>query len=565
MFLVATGPGKIRAAGEVWIPAEPILPGSDPAVDREGYLLLASGSGKGKPAPATWGQLCAELYPDFASQPARAGMSDDACIRRSASHPLELSLDLGFYPLERPRNAIVPFEQFEGTWQSARVDPELGSEWARLPPAVAAGLRYPVTAHSILAFRMGLHRDLSAWNKDASGSNLPLSDKEVDLNEPSLGYFHLEEEHYAFTVGRFPVHWSPSPEYGLTLSRSVPYHNGAEFALKMPHVRYRFLVSSLNPWLQGTPAGDASSEDYPPGSEEYRQRHYGSANGASLFHNRVYDARVKTLFAHRLEGQTGPLALGITETSIIGGKPPDLRDAGPFIVFHNDFKEGYSNGAIGVDGNLRLPWGISLLAEYYVDDVNYSETEGNGNTASLQGWMLGLRHAFSASGWLFGQSLHAIRTDPYLYGYLQPLNTASSRIILASNNQRHGDSLFIDKYVIDYPIGYFRGGDALDFWYRLDAWKGDRFRASFAAGLLAKGEVNLYAPYESYYSASHDAPSGVVEREARFRLEAERRFGRGLSAHAGIGWQRYWNQKHVPNDDLDEAQAACGVAWAIRW
>jgi len=552
------------AAGEIWIPAEPITSASDPKFPREDYSRLASGAGIGKAAPATWGELCGDANPDSVpeSTPAAETRRGD-CAVKSARHPLDLGIDLGFYPPIGPRQAIRPFESFDGTWQSARVDPERGAQWTRLPPVAAVGLRYPLTVHSMVAFRIGLRRDISAWNGDASGSNLPLSDREVDLNEPSLGYFHAEDEHYAFTLGRFPVHWSPSPEYGLALSRSVPYHNGAEFALKMPRLRYRFLASSLNPWLEGTPAGDSASTDYPPGSEEYRQRHYVSANAAGLFHNRVYDDRVKTLFAHRVEGDLGPLSLGITETSIIGGKPPDLRDAGPFIFFHNDFKEGYANGAIGLDGNLRLPGGIALLAEYYIDDVNYSETEGSRNAANLQGWMVGLRHAFAARGWLFGQSLHAIRTDPYLYGYLQPLNTASSRIILASNNQRHGDSLFVDKYVIDYPIGYFRGGDAFDFWYRMDAWKGGRFRATFTAGLLAKGPGDLYTPYETYYSASHDAPSGVAERELRLGFEAERRFGRGLSAHGGLGWQRLWNEGHVRGEDRIGAQATGGVAWEI--
>jgi hypothetical protein len=515
--------------------------------------LLQEGSSL-RSTVASWGEVCAS--PE--SEPLRT-----ACAAKSLPRIWDLALDLGAYPLERPRNAIRPFEHFDGTWSSARVDPELGGQWSRLPPLAALGLRYPVTTHSLLAFRIGLRRDLSAWSADPSGSNLPLSDREVDLNEPSLGYFHAEDAYYAFTVGRFPLHWSPSPEYGLALSRSVPYHNGAEFALKVPHGRYRFLASSLNPWLEGTPSGDSSGENYPPGSEEYRQRHYPSDHGAGLFHKRVYDARIKTLFAHRVEGDIGPLSLGITETQVIGGKTPDFRDAGPFVFFHNDFKEGYANGALSLDASLRLPKGFVLLGEYYIDDAAYSETEGDGDTPSLSGWMVGVRQAFTAGSWLIGQSLHAIRTDPYLYGYLQPLNTAASRIVLASNNQGHGDSLFTDKYVVDYPLGYFRGGDAFDFWYRLDAWKGERWRATFAAGVLAKGEVDLYVPYETYYSAAHDAPSGVPEREVRLRLEGECRPGRGLSLRAGAGWRRIGNAGHVRGDDRYERQAMCGIAWTF--
>lgn len=544
-------PAGLEAAG-VWSQAEPLLPDSRASEKMDALLLLEGSSSQA--AASSWGETCANP---------RSGALIDACAEKSLPHIWDFSLDPSFYPLERPRDAIRPFETFDGTWTSARVDPELGSQWSRLPPLMALGLRYPVTSHSLLAFRMGLHRDLSAWSADPSGSNVPLSDREVDLNEPSLGYFRAEDAHYAFTVGRFPLHWSPSPEYGLALSRSVPYHNGAEFALKAPRLRYRFLVSSLNPWLEGTPAGDSSGEAYPPGSEEYRQRHYPSDHGAALFHKRVYDARIKTLFAHRLEGGLGPLSLGVTETQVIGGKVPDLRDAGPFVFFHNDFKEGYANGALSLDAALRLPGGFALAGEYYIDDASYSETEGDGGTPSLGGWMLALRHACTAGGWLIGQSLHAIRTDPYLYGYLQPLNTSASRSVLASNNQRQGDPLFTDKYVIDYPLGYFRGGDAFDFWYRLDAWRGNRWRATFAAGILAKGEVDLYAPYEGYYGAAHDAPSGVAERETRLRIEGEFRAGRGVSLRAGAGWRSIRGAGHARGEGRDEGRAMCGIGWTF--
>jgi hypothetical protein len=555
--MIACG-ARESGAAEVWAPAEPVFPADEAFPAWNAFSLTSGGIGLDAFSPSSWGALCGEN----GSPGSGIATLDSACAARRRAHPLEIRAEAGAYPLNRPRGAFAPFEAFNSGWGSIRVDPELGARWNALPPLAAVALKYPVTPHSIVAFRMGLHRDLSAWSDDPGGSNVPLSDKEVDLNEPSLGYFRAESERFAFTIGRFPVHWSPSPEYGLALSSAVPYHNGAEFALKLPRFRYRFLVSSLNPWLAGTPAGDTSSEDYPPGSEEYRQRHYPSSNGASLFHHRVYDARIKTLFAHRIEGDLGPVSLGATETQIIGGKPPDLRDAGPFILFHNDFKEGFANGALSLDASVRLPRGVRILGEYYIDDVNYSETEKDGNTASLHGWMLGLRHAFTARGWLFGHGLHAIRTDPYLYGYLQPLNTMASRIVLASNNQHSGDPVFVDKYVIDYPVGYLRGGDAFDFRYRLDAWRG-AWHWGLAADALAKGEVDLYTPYETYYQASHEAPSGTAEREFRLRLETEWKPVPGLGLRAGAGWGRILDEGHEAGRDRDEARAACGVAWAF--
>ncbi len=524
---------------------------------------MSERTGIGTNATQTWGDLCRELRRDSLAL-IQGGIPiylDEACERKTLALPVSVSAHFGAYPLEKQAGFGTLFEHFKEKWVSKRVDAEGARTWATVPSLADINLLYPTSSHSALVFRIGLHRDLAAWHDDDLGLNTPLSEKEVDINEPSLGYIHAEDSHYAFTLGRFPVQWSPSPDFGLTLSRSVPYHNGAEFALKMQAVTYRFLVSSLNPWLEGTPSGDSASEEYPVGSEEYRQRHYPSDHAASLYHNRVYADRIKTLFAHRLEGSLGPLTLGITEAQVIGGKPPELRDAGPFIFFHNDFKEGYANGALGLDAALRLPAGFALAAEYYIDDVGYAETETEGNSASLHGFMVSVRRSMAMRGWLIGQGIHVIRTDPYLYGYLQPLNTMSSRRVLASNRQLPGDSLYVDKYVIDFPIGYLRGGDALDFWYRADAWRGRNLHFALAAAWLNKGETDLYTPYETYYSAQHSSPSGIATREFRVRIEGEYRLKHGLTAGAGGAWQSISDQGHVQGRDMERIQASAFLAW----
>lgn len=562
----ATAPGD--GEDPLWAPSESVQPW-----DRAGRLWDAYSSLEKKPAadmswPKTFGDICAAVGEAPTGSPGKgepfAAALRDECREKLPPRPFSLTLDLGVYPQERRYPLGRTFEIFEPGWHSIRVDPEIAQAWDEMPPAAKVELRYPVTPHSFVYFRMGLRRDLAAWDRDPVGFNLPLSADEVDLNEPSLGYFHAENGYFAFTVGRFQVHWSPSPDFGLALSRAVPFHNGAEFALKMPHARYRFLISSLNPWLSGTPQGDSSSENYPPGSEEYLQRHYGSGHGAIIFHKRIYAERIKTLFAHRLEGFLGPVAVGLTETQIIGGKVPDFRDAGPFVVFHNDFKDGYTNSALSLDAAIRLPAGFSLAAELFMDDLEYGDTEdGNGNTASLLGYLAALRHSFSARGWIFSQSLHVIRTDPFLYGYLQPLNTMVSRQILASNYKPGGDSLLVDRYLVDRPLGYLRGGDAFDYWYRMDAWNGRKTRLSLTAALLAKGEVDVSTPYQDYYSTAHDSPTGVVEREIRMRVDGEYRWFRDLSLHGGFAWQSLSNAGHVRGADAERFQVSTGVAWSI--
>ena len=486
----------------------------------------------------------------------------ELCREMSPEGPLGLKAALGAHALGMTAPLGTPFEEFSGGWRSRLTDPELARAWTELPSAVNAEVRHAFSPRAFAYLRLGLRRDLSSWRRDEAGWNIPLSIRELDLNEPSRGYFHFSGDFLDLTLGRFPIHWSPSPDFGLALSSAVPYHSAISTALKMPRLRYRFLISSLNPWLEGTPIG-GPSETYPVGSEEWRQRNYPVIGQSDNAHNRIYDARIKTLIAHRLESWAGPASFGITEMNMVGGKPPDLRDANPFAVFHNDFREGYSNNSVSLDAGLRLPLGLMLAAELFLDDVSYSETEGDLKSPNLKGHLSSLRHAFGMRGWTVVHSLHAIRTDPFLYGAHQPLNVSTSRHVLTSNDQRPGDSIFVDKYVIDYPIGYIRGGDAFDFWYRLDARRGLRWRLQLSAALLARGEVDTHTPYEQYYTPHDESPSGRAEREVRMSVEGSWRGSRGLGLSAGLAWQRITDRGHVAGEDAEEIRASAGAAWTL--
>lgn len=568
IFYLAILVAKAQGTGNppVWAYSEAVWPGDEIGKIWQAHSNIAEKHTGLQAWPKSVGEICGSLSESPLADPVRDnsahGLLRRYCEDKSRFRPFSITVDAGVYPAVPKRPSGTPFEDFSSGWGSNRLDPEIGSQWTKTPATIKTELGYPISPKSYLHLRLGLRRDVLAWHKDPLGLNIPLSTQEVDLNEPSLGYFHAENDRFSFTLGRFQVHWSPSPDFGLALSQAVPYHNAAEFTLKMPQARYRFLVSSLNPWLEGTPLGDSSSEDYPVGSEEYRQRHYGQGYGAGNFHKRVYAERIKTLFAHRLEGQIGPLGLGITETQVIGGKVPDLRDAGPFVFFHNDFKDGYTNGALSLDAALDLPAGFSLAGELYLDDVQYADTEGEGNTASLLGYLGAVRHSFAARGWALMQSLHAIRTDPFLYGYAQPLNTMASRHILSSNNQDEGDARFVDKFVVDYPMGYLRGGDAYDFWYRMEAWRGSA-RLGFSAAWLNRGEADLATPYEEYFRSAHDSPTGTPERELRVGLDGAYRVRRGPEFHGGVTWQDVRNEGHLRGKDGARIRFSLGSAWSF--
>lgn len=544
-LMLSAGNQGLAAAG-----AELIWP-----EDARARRVEAQGTSGAFPFPVSWpvsaGELCRKDSATWL----------EAC-READGRTFRATLALGSYGIRPARPTGSPFETFQPGWGSLRTDPELARAWSSLPPAIQLELRHSFSPRAFAYFRLGLRRDLAAWRQDDLGMNVPTLTREVDLNEPSLGYLNWNGDWLDLTVGRFPVHWSPSPEHGLTLSHAVPYHNAAQAVLKGARLKYRFLVASLNPWLEGTPPGDTSGTDYPVGSEQWRQRNYPKRPGSENAHNRVYDAPNKSLIAHRLETEWGPAVFGITETMVVGGKPPDLREMNPFAVFHNDFHEGYSNNNVALDASVRLPYGFSSGAELFMDDLEWSETEGEGATPSLLGYLAMIRHVFPAGKWDVVQSLHAVRTEPYLYGFLQPLNTYSSRHVLTSNHDGLDGGILVDKFVVDYPLGYLRGGDAFDFWYRIEAHRGTGLSLAAACALLARGPAGLSASYEGMFASGGSSPSGTAERELRIAAEGEWRWAHGFSFGAAAGLNRYRNAGHVEGRSRTHLRLSLGAAWS---
>jgi hypothetical protein len=528
--------------------------------------------------------------------------SSSSSSAHSAPKPpwLRLGASVGTFPGGKLYPLGQPFETFRGNWGSMRLSPEQGLAYSEVPPAASLALAYAFNPHVFAYMRASLKRDLRAWHEDPLGGNWPISTNEIELNEPSLGYLVADASWGRAILGRFPLHMGPSPEFSLLVGGQKPAHDALLLSLKAPAVRYHFAFAGLNTWLQGTPTGDTSSFDYPVGSEAWRQRHYAQGDGENA-HLRVYDARAKSLNVHRLEAvfgsaraggagtgesphsekplQTNPvhphpwgLTIAISEMQIIGGKVPDLRDVQPFAVWHNDFKYGYTNNLVHLDFRLdyRLPsrgsgpgaqggatdagasHTFALFGELALDDLPYAPKEGEEQKA-ITGWLLGLEHA---ARWGAGRNawmhrLHVVKTDPRLYHFAQPYNTYFARQILNTNVQPASDPNFIDRLVIDYPVGYLRGGDAYDFWYRgtlhLAPGSGPlawlpwlRRGASITLKLayLQHGEITE-ATLPQDIDVQAETPSGTPLEEWRGELAVDAGLTRTLTLQGGAGARRW--------------------------
>jgi hypothetical protein len=496
------------------------------------------------------------------------------------------TLATGFFPGNKQYPFGETFEIFNGNWGSLHLPAEQGVAYNQVPPALSLSLAYPFSPHVFAYARASLKRDMRAWFLDPAGGNWPTTANEVDLNEPSLGYLVADASWGRALFGRFPVHLGPSPEFSLLVGGQKPFHDGALVTLKAPAFRYHFFFASLHTWLEGTPRGDTSSTNYPVGSEAWRQRHYVQ-HDAENAHLRVYDERAKSLVVHRVEwllgearenaGRLGAAAVpqpskfklaswgavfGLSEMQTIGGKVPDLFDVAPFMVWHNDFKYGYTNNLVHVDARINSPFGLSLFGELAMDDLPYAPKEGEKQKAILGG-LLGSEYRFLGPAYAWVQRLHFIHTDPKLYRFVQPYNSLYARQVLNTNMQPSSDPNFMDRLVIDYPVGYVRGGDARDFWSTTELSANKRpwlpFGAQFTLKLayLQHGQTDERTQVQSI-PENATTPTGAVREEWRESLDANIGITRRFSVLAGIGG-RQWAERGKTGS---HAWAQAGLVWS---
>ena len=444
----------------------------------------------------------------------------------------------------------------------------------RIPLETARSYEDHVEPFFMLAFRAGykdfhflleapLRKDLEAWYRSDLKTNFTYKPSELDINVPLNAYAKWDNPVGYVQFGRFDPKDLKISKNDIFLG-GFPYHDGIHWKLNIGIFRYDFLLSSLNAWLFGD---EINHETGCPqeGTEAYAQKCTVRSRQVSNQRNRTYTENVKNMVFHRLGVETRKFWFYLVEQSVIGGKSLEFRSFNPFMYWHDNYATGYTSAATSVELGYKTTNGAKFYTQLNFEDVAspVGESKERGTTRSIINYLVGYYHELETRNYgKFAWRLDVVRTDPVANNSRLPLLKYTGRRNYRSNFREQGDDNYSDAYFVDYPIGYRRGGDAIDLWFDM-SWKWNVHSATITLAWLRQGDKELYTDYDDALAAENSL-SGVVEKQFLVDVLYERNVTEWFKIYAGGGFRVYRNLAHDKNEDGSDAWIRSGLKFSFN-
>lgn len=361
-----------------------------------------------------------------------------------------------------------------------KADAETVQDWKTSPPPLE--LYYHETLQNwSFHLHIGILRDFEAWYREEQGLQIPLNTNELNINAQPEFWASYDSHPVRFKLGQFQPHYSPSQDRGVVLS-GPNLHKGIESSLSLRRFHFSWFWSSLDPHLNR------------------QELEFQSTSPVVNAREVVYDQLSKNLFIHRLEYETQSLKIGMMECLLIGGKSPELWETQPFNVYHNNYPDGYGNTMLSFDFVYKFLKNNQVSGEISLDDLIGGPAEDKNTNSNIMAWNLSYLFTQKFPSGEFSAQLEYIHVDPSYGNRDLPLLQYTHREVLKSNFRSldlvaNPNLRFSDTYVVDHPIGYFRGPDVVDIWLDL-AWSASRWRSNYQLGYLQKGAYDFDTPFK---------------------------------------------------------------------
>jgi hypothetical protein len=398
----------------------------------------------------------------------------------------------------------------------------------------------------------------------------------IDANQPYRGTISFFKPPLEMRVGREKLQLGPGRISSLGISRTMPYFDAIKFRFFAGWFSYSWYLIRLNPILSD--AERLELEDIDAG---------GTSNPEVNANDQiVYDESAKHLAVHKFLVTPRPwLSVGIAELNMIGGRAPQLADVSPLTLFHSNFNEGTTNQTMSITAQATPLAGILLYSEFFLYEKVMATERQDGYKPTARAVQAGLTALstpyFSLGPGRLRLDAEAAYVDPWCYARWYDLKKYTSRFVYVEPG--HG------RIWVDYPLGFYLGPDAVQYWARLAYGVPGRYEAALAWKTWGKGGVDLYgwgdeSDYPNPVTGTEDlgltisdapspGPDGLpvfwsheltasldfVPRPRREGLKFLRNLT--VSAWGSLKWMK--NRYHDPGDDRFEWELGTQCVWSL--
>jgi len=360
-------------------------------------------------------------------------------------------------------------------------------------------------------------------------------------------------------LGRDKLHLGPSKWCGLTLNKYVPYYDYIKARFFVPGFSFSSYIINLNPIITSNESDYLNSLDF----DEYRKLEpNGTKNGDP------YMDRFKNLVLSKITIVPWHwLGISATQCNLVGGRPLEISDFNPLLIFHNNFDEGTYSVPLSVTATVVPYKGIKIYGEWYFYDAPAGDEVDSDENAFAMGYQLGftiLSNPFFQLGpGRFRLDAEITYVDPWTYGKAYDLRKFTSRFVYVES--------FVGRFWVDYPLGFYLGPDVIDIHCSVSYGIPGEWEAELHWNTTAKGGVDLYGwgKDNDYYNIGEAgyplswAPTGTVEWTHALTLSGYWTIMQGVTVTAWYRLQHIKNRFNNADGGSFYNWAGMSISWKI--
>jgi hypothetical protein len=349
-----------------------------------------------------------------------------------------------------------------------------------LPSVIKAGFLVQAGGFSLLGLPE-IRETTSALLEDENITSIPGDLTSINFYSlPFRGISTFYSAPIELRLGRDKLNVGPSTWCGLTLNRYVPYYDYMKARFFVPGFSFSSYIINLNPIITSNESDYLNSLT----NDEYRKLEpNGTKNGDP------YMDRFKNLVLSKITVVPWSwLCFSVTQCNLVGGRPLEITDFNPLLVFHNNFDEGTYSVPLSVTATVVPYKGIKIYGEWYFYDAPAGDEVDQDQNAFAMGYQIGftlLSNPFFRIGpGRFRLDAEVSYVDPWTYGKAYDLRKFTSRFVYVES--------FVGRFWVDYPLGFYLGPDVIDIHCRISYGIPGEWEAELHWNTTAKGEIDLY-------------------------------------------------------------------------